>query len=75
MKMFPNGYDPTPVSMAFMLFTLVVFVWNRKDYDLTRMAANTVLNSLRDCMITLDENRKVLIYNDIQVKFSSCYPF
>ena len=64
MKMFPNGYDPTPVSMAFMLFTLVVFVWNRKDYDLTRMAANTVLNSLRDCMITLDENRKVLIYND-----------
>lgn len=64
LKMFPGGYDPTPVSMAFMLFTLVVFVWNRKDYDLTRMAANTVLNSLRDCMITLDEDRKVLIYND-----------
>lgn len=64
MKLFPDGYDPTPVSMAFMLFILVVFVWNRKDYDLTRMAANTVLNSLGDCMITLDENRTVLIYND-----------
>ncbi|MBQ4057369.1 MAG: response regulator [Lachnospiraceae bacterium] len=64
LKLFPEGYDPTPVSMALMLFTLVVFVWNRKDYDLTRMAANTVLNSLRDCMIALDENRKVLIYND-----------
>lgn len=64
LKLFPEGYDPTPVSMAFMLFTLVVFVWNRKDYDLTRMAANTVLNSLGDCMITLDENHNVSIYND-----------
>ena len=64
LKLFPEGYDPTPVSIALMLFTLVVFVWNRKDYDLTRMAANTVLNSLRDCMVALDENRKVLIYND-----------
>ena len=64
LRVFPEGYDPTPVAMAFMLFTLVVFVWNRKDFDLTRLAANTVLNSLSACMITLDENRKVLVYND-----------
>lgn len=64
LRVFPEGYDPTPAAMGVMLFTLVVFVWNRKDFDLTRMAANTVLNSLGDCMITLDENKKVLIYND-----------
>ncbi len=60
---FPAGYDPTPLAIALMLFTLVVFVWNRKDYDLTRMAANTVLDSLGDCMITLDENKAVMLYN------------
>ena len=64
LRVFPEGYDPTPVAMGIMLFTLVVFVWNRKDFDLTRMAANTVLNALGDCMITLDENKKVLLYND-----------
>ncbi len=64
-KLFPEGYDPTPVSMAVMFAVLVVFVWNRKDFDLSKTATDTVLNSLGDCMITLDENRKVLMYNDV----------
>lgn len=64
LRVFPEGYDPTPLAMAVMFFTLVVFVWNRKDFDLTRMATDTVLNSLGDGMITLDENRTVLMYND-----------
>ena len=64
LKQFPEGYDPTPVSMAFMLTVLVIFVWNRKDFDLTRTATDTVLNSLSDAMITLDENYQVLLFND-----------
>ena len=64
LKLFPEGYDPTPVSMAIMFTVLVVLVWNHRDFDLTRTATNTVLNSLGDGMITLDENRKVLMYNE-----------
>ncbi len=61
---FPSGYDPTALTMSLMLSLMVIFIWNRKDFNLTRAAANTVLNSLGDCMITLDEGYKVLIYNN-----------
>lgn len=64
-KLFPEGYDPTPPAMAFMFTFLVFLVWNRKDFDLSRTATHTVLNSLGDCMITLDENYEVLMYNDV----------
>ena len=63
LRVFPGGYDPTCITMAYMLSMMVIFIWNRKDFNLTRAAANTVLNSLGDCMITLDESYKVLIYN------------
>ncbi|MBQ8189788.1 MAG: hypothetical protein IJZ44_08430, partial [Lachnospiraceae bacterium] len=68
LKLFPEGYDPTPLSMAMMLTVLVIFVWNRKDFDLTRTATDTVLNSLSDGMITLDENYRVLVFNDAAKK-------
>ncbi len=61
---FPSGYDPIPVTMAYMLSLMIIFIWNKKDFNLTRAASNTVLNSLGDCMITLDEDYKVLIYNN-----------
>jgi len=61
---FPEGYDPTPISMALMISTLVFLVWNRKDFDLTRNATDTVLNSLGDAMITLGENKEILMVND-----------
>ncbi|MBR6627083.1 MAG: response regulator [Lachnospiraceae bacterium] len=64
LKVFPEGYDPTPVAMAFLFSVLVIFVWNRNDFDLTRTATENVVNSLRDGMITLDEDRKVLMVND-----------
>lgn len=57
-------YDPTPVAIGFMLAFMVKAVWNRKDYDLIRVAGNTVLNSLDDGVLTLNENRKVLSYNE-----------
>lgn len=66
---FPEGYDPTPIAMALMFSVLVLLVWNRKDFDLSRMATEKVLNSLGNCMITLNENREVLMYNDLAKEF------
>ena len=62
--MFPEGYDPTPVSLALMFAVLVLRVWNKNDFDLKRTATDTVLNSLGDGMITLDEEYGVLMYNE-----------
>lgn len=66
---FPEGYDPTPIAMALMFSVLVFLVWNRKDFDLSRMATEKVLNSLGNCMITLNENQEVLMYNDLAKEF------
>ncbi len=69
LKLFPEGYDPTPAAMAFMFTTLVFLVWNRKDFDLSRTATETVLNSLGNCTITLNEFYEVLMYNDFAKEF------
>ena len=61
---FPEGYDPNPLFMGTMLGLMVIFIWNRRDFDLTRAAANTVLNTLDDCVITIDEHHAILSYND-----------
>ncbi len=62
---FWEGYDPTPIAMAIMITVLVFCVWNRRDFDLSRTATDTVLNSLDDGMITLGENREILMYNNV----------
>jgi len=63
LNIFPQGYDPTPASMAIMFSVLVFLLWNNKDFDLTKTAAQTVFNSLGSSMITLDENLRVMMYN------------
>lgn len=65
---FFNGYDPTPVTMASMLSVMVIFIWNRKDYNLTKAAANNVLNALNDGVITIDEHFKIISYNPVAEK-------
>ena len=65
---FFNSYDPTPVTMATMLSIMTIFVWNRKDYNLTKAAANNVLQALNDGVITLDEHFKVISYNQTAEK-------
>ena len=61
---FFNSYDPTPITMATMLSIMTIFVWNRKDYNLTKAAANNVFQALNDGVITLDEYFKVISYNE-----------
>ncbi len=69
LRLFPiKYYDPTPLVIGFILVLMVKVVWNPKDYDLIRVAANTVLNSLEDCVITLNEYREILSYNDAAVR-------
>ncbi|MBQ8148866.1 MAG: response regulator [Lachnospiraceae bacterium] len=58
-----HGYDPSPLSMACMLALMVVVVWNSKDFELTKAAASTVLNTLEDGTITLDEQMRILTFN------------
>ena len=61
---FPEGYDPTPLCLSFLFPILVIFVWNRKDFDLTRTATETIVNSMKECLITLNEDYTVSTYND-----------
>ena len=62
-RVFPAGYDPTPICIAFMLSIMVIQIWNRNDYDLIREAANTALNALDDCVITIDQTGEILSFN------------
>ncbi len=63
-----QGYDPSPLSMACMLALMVVAVWNSKDFELTKAAASTVLNTLEDGTITLDEKMRILNFNSTAKK-------
>ncbi len=68
LRLFPiRYYDPTPVAIGLILVLMVKLVWNPKDYDLIRVAGNAVLNSLEDCVITLNEYMEILSYNDAAV--------
>jgi signal transduction histidine kinase/DNA-binding response OmpR family regulator/HPt (histidine-containing phosphotransfer) domain-containing protein len=63
-RLFPAGYDPTPISIAITLSLVVLFIWNRKDYDLVRVATDTVLDSLQDCVLTLNDDKEIISYNE-----------
>ena len=63
MRVFPIGYDPTSVSLALTLSPMVILIWNKRDFDMVRVASNTALDSLRDYIIVVDENRRILRYN------------
>lgn len=65
---FFDGYDPNPVTMSLMLSIMTIFVWNRKDYNLTKAAANNVLNALNDGVITMDEHFKIISFNPVAKK-------
>ena len=62
--LFPEGYDPTSICLSVLFPVLVIFVWNRKDFDLARTAAETIVNAMKECLITLDEDYTISTYND-----------
>ncbi len=56
-------YDPCPVTLAFILSIVVICVWSRQNFDLSRVAADTVLAEIEDCVILLDGERRISGYN------------
>ena len=63
MRLFPEGYDPMSFSLAMSLSPMVILIWNKRDFDMVRVASNTALESMRDSLIVVDENRRILRYN------------
>lgn len=58
-----HGYDPTPFTFGMSLALVVIFIWSRRPYDFSRMAADMVLQNMDDGVIVLNENNQLLIYN------------
>lgn len=58
-----HGYDPTPFTFGMALALVVIFIWSRRHYDFSRMAADVVLQNMEDGVIVLNENNQLLIYN------------
>ncbi len=58
-----GGYDLTPATLGLSLSCVVTLVWSRRVYDFGSLAARTLLNSMSDGVISLDEQGRVVNYN------------
>lgn len=56
-------YDFTPITMGIELSLVVILVWSRKNYDFAQLAADLVLRSMDDGVITLNEKKQIVSYN------------
>ncbi|MDO5154398.1 MAG: ATP-binding protein [Eubacteriales bacterium] len=56
-------YDFIPMILAFLLSVVVIFVWSRRTYDLSRVAAKTVLYEIQDGSIFLDDEKRIVSFN------------
>ena len=74
-RVFPEGYDPTPVTLAVLFSVLVIMVWNRKDFNLTKTATDTVLNALHDSVLVMNEEYEVQMYNNSALSLFSDLSF
>ncbi len=62
-----RAYDFTPMVLGLVLSCVVILVWSRKVYDFGSLASGTLLNSMSDGVIALDEKRRVVNYNPASV--------
>lgn len=62
-KKMTMGYDPTPFIYGAILSAVVIVVWSRRNYDFSRMAAEVVLRNMDDGVIMLDDQRRIVSYN------------
>lgn len=58
-----RAYDFTPMVTGVVLSCVVILVWSRKVYDFGSLASGTLLNSMSDGVIALDEKKRVVNYN------------
>lgn len=58
-----QNFDPTPLSLAVTVSTVVIVIWGRRNYDVRHLAAEKVLESLGDGVIALDDQDRLVSYN------------
>ena len=58
-----KNYDLVPPILAIVLSSVVILVWSRRNYNLSRTAAETVLHEIRDGVLFLDDEQKIAGYN------------
>lgn len=58
-----RGYDFTPAVMGIVLSIVVILVWSRRNYDFVHLAAETALANMGDGVISLDEQHRIISYN------------
>lgn len=58
-----RGYDFTPATMGMVLSVVVILVWSRRNYDFVHLAAETALANMGDGVISLDEQHRIISYN------------
>lgn len=56
-------FDLTPVTLAISMSMVVIVVWSRRNYDFRHLAAEKVLESLGDGVISLDDHDRLVSYN------------
>ena len=58
-----RAYDFTPMVLGTVLSCVVILVWSRRVYDFGSLASGTLLNSMSDGVIALDDRWRIVNYN------------
>lgn len=58
-----HDYDPCPAVLAIILALVVIIVWSRQNYDLSRIATNTLLMDLGDGVLILNDDGAIINFN------------
>lgn len=61
-------FDPTPMVLGLSVSVVAILIWRRRNYDFRRIAAETVLEGMYDCVITFDDQRRLISYNKAAAK-------
>lgn len=56
-------YDPTPLALGLVLSGVVILVWSRKVYDFSSLASGSLLDSMSDGVIAIDNHERIVSYN------------
>ena len=56
-------YDLTPVVLGMILSGVVILIWNQKVYDFGSLASGILLDGMRDGVIAIDEQERIVNYN------------
>lgn len=58
-----QGYDPTPFVLGVILASVVILIWSRRVYDFSSLAAESLLDSMGDGVIALDDQERIVNFN------------